>query len=260
MASDASEKLNLKLERKQAGEEDEATARVLRAASQLKDKAKDRGVLAYLLKPVSRERPNERFLQNTIRSVNFANRQADEKEMWERWDRLRSSRERCTTERQRTLAAGDDKSSTSDDGSGGSSGHSDEWELEEFLRQRKSRGRGAVGARSDEPGPYMRPEAGAEGGRSGASPRGEPHRRRHGPEAPQWIREAARSGGGGETSPHESGEAAEGRDGSPRQRKRRRTEHEGKARKEKRPRRDKSGKKGKHKEKGHRKKQRRSPP
>ncbi|KAK9861514.1 hypothetical protein WJX84_001666 [Apatococcus fuscideae] len=49
---------------------------------QLREKAEVQGVLAYGLNPVRRERLNERFLQNTLKSVGYANKKADEDSMW----------------------------------------------------------------------------------------------------------------------------------------------------------------------------------
>jgi hypothetical protein len=43
-------------------------------AQQLQERSQQEGVLAYLRRPLRRERPNERFLQNTLRSVQFNNR------------------------------------------------------------------------------------------------------------------------------------------------------------------------------------------
>jgi hypothetical protein len=45
-----------------------------RDAQQLEERSQQEGVLAYLRRPLRRERPNERFLQNTLRSVQFNNR------------------------------------------------------------------------------------------------------------------------------------------------------------------------------------------
>ncbi|KAI7846125.1 hypothetical protein COHA_000386 [Chlorella ohadii] len=48
---------------------------------QLRQKADDQGVTAWMQRPVQRGRPNERFLQHTLRSVHAHNRRADEEEM-----------------------------------------------------------------------------------------------------------------------------------------------------------------------------------
>lgn len=46
-------------------------ALIMKDVSQLTDLAQDRGVTAYRLRPVQREKPNERFLKGTLRSVHF---------------------------------------------------------------------------------------------------------------------------------------------------------------------------------------------
>ncbi|KAK9811477.1 hypothetical protein WJX72_004564 [[Myrmecia] bisecta] len=57
---------------------------VMQDALQLQERAVVEGVTAYNRKPVQRERPNERFLHRTIKSVEFANRRSQEDEMWHR--------------------------------------------------------------------------------------------------------------------------------------------------------------------------------
>ncbi|GAX78985.1 hypothetical protein CEUSTIGMA_g6425.t1 [Chlamydomonas eustigma] len=52
-------------------------------AALLEERANTDGVLAYLRRPPQRERPNERFLQNTLRGVFSSNRRAQEEKMWE---------------------------------------------------------------------------------------------------------------------------------------------------------------------------------
>lgn len=44
---------------------------IMKDVSQLTDIAQDRGVTAYRLRPVQREKLNERFLQGTLRSVQY---------------------------------------------------------------------------------------------------------------------------------------------------------------------------------------------
>lgn len=55
--------------------------------------AADGGVTAWLARPVQRERPNERFLISTLRSVQAHNRRAEEEEMWERFEQRRQREE-----------------------------------------------------------------------------------------------------------------------------------------------------------------------
>jgi hypothetical protein len=46
-------------------------ALIMNDVSQLRELAHDKGVTAYRLRPVQREKLNERFLQGTLRSVHF---------------------------------------------------------------------------------------------------------------------------------------------------------------------------------------------
>eukprot|EP00887_Chlorella_sp_A99_P006548 scaffold3.g6548.t1 len=57
-------------------------ALVLADVQQLRERAEREGVTAYLSRPVQRERPNQRFLINTLRGVQQANRRVEEEEMW----------------------------------------------------------------------------------------------------------------------------------------------------------------------------------
>lgn len=59
------------------------------------------GVTAWMQRPVQRERPNERFLQHTLRSVHAHNRRAQEEEMWERYQQRQQREEEQTEERPR---------------------------------------------------------------------------------------------------------------------------------------------------------------
>ncbi|KAL4435873.1 hypothetical protein ABPG77_000635 [Micractinium sp. CCAP 211/92] len=60
-------------------------ALIQRDIDQLREKAEGQGVTAWLGRPVQRERPNEQFLQRTLRSVQAHNQRAQEEEMWERY-------------------------------------------------------------------------------------------------------------------------------------------------------------------------------
>ncbi|GMH38258.1 hypothetical protein BSKO_06142 [Bryopsis sp. KO-2023] len=55
---------------------------IMNDAQQLEERAAVEGVTAFLRRPVHRAPPNERFLQNTLRSVEFANQQSEVNEMW----------------------------------------------------------------------------------------------------------------------------------------------------------------------------------
>jgi hypothetical protein len=52
-------------------------------AALLEECASTDGVLAYLRRPPQRERPNERFLKNTLRGVFSSNQRAQVDKMWE---------------------------------------------------------------------------------------------------------------------------------------------------------------------------------
>lgn len=82
-------------------------------ASQLEERAKEYGVTAYCQRPLKRERPNERFLQNTLKSVQSANRKAQERELWAAWERRKAQegqgREAGTSDGNRAKNRGDDQ-------------------------------------------------------------------------------------------------------------------------------------------------------
>eukprot|EP00879_Flechtneria_rotunda_P003960 GHRR01004200.1.p1 GENE.GHRR01004200.1~~GHRR01004200.1.p1 ORF type:complete len:397 (+),score=155.94 GHRR01004200.1:356-1546(+) len=61
-------------------------ALIVSDAQQLEEKAQQQGVTAFLGRAVHRERPNERFLQSTLRNVASSNRRVQEKEMWAAWE------------------------------------------------------------------------------------------------------------------------------------------------------------------------------
>eukprot|EP00877_Chromochloris_zofingiensis_P004295 jgi/Chrzof1/13867/Cz08g15170.t1 len=65
-------------------------AMLMSDAEQLQDRAVVHGVTAFCGKPVQRERPNERFLQNTLRNVASANKRVDEQEMWQLWQQRKA--------------------------------------------------------------------------------------------------------------------------------------------------------------------------
>eukprot|EP00884_Botryococcus_braunii_P004634 jgi/Botrbrau1/14171/Bobra.182_3s0109.1 len=197
MAEAAFRNAQLKMD---AQTEAELAALIMKDVSQLTDMAQDRGVTAYRLRPVQRERPNERFLQGTLRSVHFANRRAEEEEMWQKRQlqlqrlgkesraqkldfRSNDYQERESKRRRRssTESKGDSsgvsgdqstsKSSTScsmDSEQGkivqGDEGESlqglQDEELQAMLTKRQVRGRGSVGPRCDEPGPFLPREEG----------------------------------------------------------------------------------------------------
>ncbi|XP_061336415.1 uncharacterized protein LOC133283558 [Gastrolobium bilobum] len=158
--------------------ENRIAAILMREAAELQRKSQKEGILAYLGQPNVRYRPNSRFLTATVLGVQQANRSVEVNEMWRvRQKELeldkrvrRISRDKISGDR----SHGDDNSSRStgrhaivDNSSSTSAscsykseyehcpeGLKDE-ELEKFLHSRIKRGRGAVGPRMDETGPYL---------------------------------------------------------------------------------------------------------
>ncbi|CAM6030896.1 unnamed protein product [Sphagnum balticum] len=136
-------------------------------AAVLRKQADRDGVAAYLAKPVVKARPNRQFLSAMVRSVEQSNRIVEVNDMW----RLRSveleyenQRARRRKESFRGMSAAREMTADRRDSNGESSqkdtfgyddrGLNDE-DLEHFLQSRVKRGRGAVGSRMDEPGPYL---------------------------------------------------------------------------------------------------------
>lgn len=164
------------------------------------------GVTAYLSRPVQRERPNQRFLVNTLKSVQQANRRAEEEEMWAQRAAQREREahehketrgrqrvhnwERDGSQRRHSRSRGSSRSraqrsSHNDDGSGATAavapvpapgpaaaGVEEQGQLDEgglgdeavaaMLAARRPRGRGALGSRMDEAGPYAQAPGGQE--------------------------------------------------------------------------------------------------
>lgn len=158
--------------------ENRLAAILMREAAELRRQSEREGVLAYLRQPNVRSRPNSRFLTATVLGVQQANRSVEVNEMW----RVRQKEielDKRVKGRLRDKSSGD--SSHGDDNSSRSTGrhaivvnsngasascsskseneHCPEGlkddELQEFLYSRTKRGRGAVGPRMDETGPYL---------------------------------------------------------------------------------------------------------
>ncbi|KFK38159.1 hypothetical protein AALP_AA3G076600 [Arabis alpina] len=151
---------------------------LLREAAELRRQAEKEGVRAYLEKPNVRHRPNSRFLKATVLGVQQSNKAAETNEMWRvrqielEDERLKGkSREesssrnsqmerngswrldtRCSSgdEKKVTHASSSDKRWYSED----DEGLGDD-EIESFLQSRIKRGRGSIGPRMDETGPYL---------------------------------------------------------------------------------------------------------
>ncbi|KAF4354381.1 hypothetical protein F8388_016204 [Cannabis sativa] len=156
--------------------ENRIAAILMKEAAELRRQAEKDGVSVYLNQPKPKVRPNSRFLTATVRGVQQANRAVEINEMWrvrqkelELDDRLkdRSKDQRSNGARynngggfksNRHTAVNDGAnascSSSKSSYSRNDDGLKDE-ELEEFLHSRAKRGRGAVGPRMDETGPYL---------------------------------------------------------------------------------------------------------
>ncbi|GMG98742.1 hypothetical protein Nepgr_000582 [Nepenthes gracilis] len=157
---------------------------LLKEAAELRRQAEKEGVLAYLRQPNVRGRPNSRFLTATVLGIQQANRAVEVNEMWRvrqkelELDKRCKGRSSCESSSHTSRLKDDGESSRST-----SSGHAgylkdgrsecfsgkkvkeecyfredeglkDE-EVEEFLQSRVKRGRGAIGSRMDETGPYL---------------------------------------------------------------------------------------------------------
>ncbi|KAJ4950770.1 hypothetical protein NE237_027602 [Protea cynaroides] len=155
---------------------------LMKQAAELQAQAEKDGVHVYLRQPQVRGRPNSRFLTATVLGVQQANRAAEMNEMWrlrqkelQLDDRLKErSRDEGTSRRdsdyddtsgnrtcRKTERSAADVCTSSKRGFGNchsseGGGLQDE-EVEEFLQSRVKRGRGAVGSRMDETGPYPSP-------------------------------------------------------------------------------------------------------
>ncbi|KAJ0968201.1 hypothetical protein J5N97_025118 [Dioscorea zingiberensis] len=156
---------------------------LMEEARRLRVQADKEGVHVYLQQPNVRSRPNSRFLTATVLGVQQANRAVEVSEMWRARDREleldsrlqnRSidssgfrSEKRHSRQVERRLKPGheeDDKASAALCSSSKSRSHEDPYpgkdgmgdeEIEKFLQSRTKRGRGAVGSRMDEAGPYL---------------------------------------------------------------------------------------------------------
>ncbi|XP_011088021.1 arginine/serine-rich coiled-coil protein 2 isoform X2 [Sesamum indicum] len=161
--------------------ENRIAAILLKEAAELRRQAQSEGALAYLREPTVRSRPNSRFLTATVRGVQQANRVVEVNEMWrlrqkqlELESRLRARngssdgrgyKDVCESHRSRSRGGNEMEKS---EGASLSSkkrliqdlkpmedeGLRDD-EVDEFLHSRSKRGRGAVGSRMDETGPYL---------------------------------------------------------------------------------------------------------
>ncbi|KAH8498639.1 hypothetical protein Peur_073830 [Populus x canadensis] len=164
--------------------ENRIAAILMKEAAELRQRAEREGVHVYLERPKVRARPNSRFLTATVLGVQQTNRAVELNEMWrvrekelELDDRLRgrsrydgnSSKNhrdvgnvfRSTSQRHSINENDTNMPSSSSKIVGSSCSREDgglrDEEVEEFLHSRVKRGRGAVGSRMDDTGPYLAP-------------------------------------------------------------------------------------------------------
>lgn len=137
---------------------------VIRDARARADGVDKDGVLAYLHRPKTRERPNETFLANTLRGVRSANerdaRRANDAERSPANRRgARRRDDRPDADGSPSPSSSTTPTSSSSSPSPSASSRDGDAELAAFLSRpgRVRRGRGAVGSRADEPGPHLPP-------------------------------------------------------------------------------------------------------
>lgn len=162
--------------------ENRIAALLLKEAAELRRQAQQEGALAYLREPTVRSRPNSRFLSATVRGVQQANRVVEVNEMWRLRDKqleldnkLKGIRN-VSNSRIGYKDICESRTSTSREGNEidncasanlsskkrpveGFDPMEDEGlkddEIDQFLQSRVKRGRGSVGSRMDETGPYL---------------------------------------------------------------------------------------------------------
>ncbi|PIN00177.1 hypothetical protein CDL12_27321 [Handroanthus impetiginosus] len=162
--------------------ENRIAAILLKEAAELRRQAQSEGALAYLRQPTVRSRPNSRFLTATVRGVQQANRAVEVNEMWRirekqlelddrrKWARNSSCGEsgyNDVYEPRRSRSTGHNETETSEPASHSTKkrfiedfdpkedeGLRDD-EVDEFLQSRTKRGRGSIGSRMDETGPFL---------------------------------------------------------------------------------------------------------
>lgn len=76
-------------------------ALIVAGAEQLQERASQQGVTAFVGRALQRGKPNERFLQNTLRNAASSNKRADERAMWASWEATQAARERTRARRDR---------------------------------------------------------------------------------------------------------------------------------------------------------------
>ncbi|KAL5196584.1 hypothetical protein ABZP36_000096 [Zizania latifolia] len=179
---------------------------LLEEARRLQLEADREGVQAYLRKPNVRHRPNSRFLTATVRGVQQANRVVEVDEMWRaREKELELESKMKTRTHDRRDSRGEKRKSDLTNQSSSTriqqediaynSSYSDQEdgigddEIERFLHSRVKRGRGAIGSRMDEPGPFLKAPRNQDNGPCPDIRVEEKWERRvQGPEKPHFLR------------------------------------------------------------------------
>lgn len=158
--------------------ENRIAAMLMKEAAELRRQAEREGVHIYLQQPKARFRPNSRFLTATVLGVQQANRAVEVNEMWkvrqkeiELDDRIKGrsrdgshggsshrDHDSSSTSKRSPMSVDNASASCSSSERVNESGDSrEDEELEKFLHSRVKRGRGGVGPRMDETGPYLPP-------------------------------------------------------------------------------------------------------
>ncbi|KAJ0667606.1 hypothetical protein HanPI659440_Chr17g0679651 [Helianthus annuus] len=150
--------------------ENRIAAILMKEAAELRREAARDGIDAYL-RPNVRGRPNSRFLTATVLGVQQSNRAVEVNEMWRAREKEKELDNRFKKYEKRGTYNGvsDSKRSTSSriedyerkhtsvcsSSKSAIEGELKDDEIEEFLHSRAKRGRGTVGSRMDETGPYL---------------------------------------------------------------------------------------------------------
>ncbi|XP_059653093.1 uncharacterized protein LOC132300146 [Cornus florida] len=163
--------------------ENRIAAILVKEAAELRRQAEKEGIHVYLGQPKVRGRPNSRFLTTTVLGVQQANRSVEVNEMWRARQKELELDERLRGRSKEESSSSRSHRNVSDSSRNTSKRHADhevnasapslsskggiqdcysrddeglrDAEIEEFLHSRVKRGRGTVGSRMDETGPYL---------------------------------------------------------------------------------------------------------
>ncbi|KAK1439982.1 hypothetical protein QVD17_05807 [Tagetes erecta] len=148
--------------------ENRIAAVLMKEAAELRRQAARDGIDAYLRPSNVRGRPNSRFLTATVLGVQQSNRAVEVNEMWRAREKEKEMNNRSKKDEKRGTYS-DSKKNTStrfedyerkhsslcSSSKSAIEGELRDNEIEEFLHSRVKRGRGTVGSRMDETGPYL---------------------------------------------------------------------------------------------------------